>query len=255
MSTKNYLNFFGTKISVTNKNELLMHIDQLKNKEQASYVTFSNVHVIVTGYHDHDLKEAVNSADIASPDGMPLVVAGRHKKFDIERCTGPDTMEDLFRIGNEKGYSHYFYGSTEETLEKLSINLLDKYPGNQVVGRCAPPFRPLSVEEDMLIMDEINDLSPDFVWIGLGAPKQEIWMYKHKDRLNRGVMLGVGAAFDFHAELKKRAPEWMQNRGLEWLYRLIKEPKRLFARYTKTNWLFLWYLVKFGVTIESKGEE
>ena len=146
-------------------------------------------------------------------------------------------------ISNEKGYTHYFYGSTKETLDKLEVKLKQKYPKLNIVGMYSPPFRDLTELEDREIIEMINSTNADFIWIGLGAPKQEIWMYKHKNKVN-GLMFGVGAGFDYHAEIIKRAPKWMQNFSLEWLYRFWQEPKRLFKRYLTTNSKFIFYLLK-----------
>lgn len=154
-------------------------------------------------------------------------------------------MEEVFKITVEKGYKHYFYGSTEETLTVLREKLNEKYPGIQIVGMYSPPFRPLSGDEDREIVDMINETNPDFVWVGLGAPKQENWMAAHQGKVN-GFMVGVGAGFDYFAENISRAPMWMQNFNLEWLYRLIQDPKRLFKRYFHTNTRFIWHAVIRG---------
>ena len=148
-------------------------------------------------------------------------------------------MGEIFKISAEKGYRHYFYGSTPETLEKLVINIQKDYPGITVVGSCSPPFRELSADEDSIITEGICDAAPDFIWVGLGAPKQERWMAAHQGRVN-GLMVGVGAGFDYFAGNISRAPAFMQNHNLEWLYRLIQEPRRLFKRYLVTNSKFIW---------------
>ena len=151
----------------------------------------------------------------------------------------------MLKISAEEGYRHYFYGSTEETLEKLAKTLEELYPGVQVAGMYSPPFRALSKEEDEEIVKRINDSHADFVWIGLGAPKQERWMAEHQGKI-KGFMVGVGAAFDYLVGNIKRAPMWMQKANLEWLYRLLQEPKRLFKRYFYTNTRFIWNAVIKG---------
>ena len=163
----------------------------------------------------------------------------------MERTTGPDYLKEVLKISAEEGYRHYFYGSTEETLKKLQDTLRKDYPGVQVAGMYSPPFRALSEEEDKQIIDMINGANADFVWIGLGAPKQENWMAAHRGTIN-GLMVGVGAAFDYLAGNIERAPLWMQKCNLEWLYRLIQEPKRLFKRYFYTNTKFIWNAVIRG---------
>ncbi len=246
-----YLNFFGAKIACTDKKILLRDIENLQKKQTASCVTFTNVHVVISSMRDEVLRKALNTSERVAPDGMPLVWAGKlFCKSQIERCSGPDIMEALLKQTELKGNSHYFYGSTQDTLSRLQLKLQEKYPSLIIKGMYSPPFRAISIEEDEAIIHEINELNPDYIWIGLGAPKQEVWMYEHKSCLNRGVLLGVGAAFDFLAGSKKRAPLWMQRIGLEWLYRLLQEPRRLGRRYLVTNVLFILELLIKGVQTE-----
>ena len=148
-------------------------------------------------------------------------------------------MGEIFEISAKKGYRHYFYGSKEETLELLYQKLTSNYPGIQIAGMYSPPFRPMTEEEDKAIIERINETKPDFVWVGLGAPKQKKWMAEHQGKID-GLMLGVGAGFDYYAENIKRAPMWMQKHNLEWVYRLVQDPKRLFKRYWSTNTKFIW---------------
>lgn len=242
--------FFGTKISWICESGQLNVINDFIRSNKSKYITYSNVHVIVTAKNDMRLQKALNEADLVSPDGMPLVRIGKMSGANcIEKCSGPDMMVKIIEDGLDKGYKHYFYGSTDKTLDTLHEELKAKYPDINIVGKYSPPFRPLTEEEDQNIVDEINDLNPDCIWIGLGAPKQEVWMHEHRGRLNRGVMFGVGAAFDFHAGLLKRAPVWMQKHGLEWFYRLMQEPKRLFKRYFVTNFLFVWYTLTHKIEV------
>ena len=160
-------------------------------------------------------------------------------KIHMERTTGPSLMGEIFEISAKKEYRHYFYGSKEETLELLYQKLTSNYPGIQIAGMYSPPFRPMTEEEDKAIIERINETKPDFVWVGLGAPKQEKWMATHQGKID-GLMLGVGAGFDYYAENIKRAPMWMQKHNLEWVYRLAQDPKRLFKRYWSTNTKFIW---------------
>ena len=154
-------------------------------------------------------------------------------------------MLRLLAISPAKGYRHFFYGSTEETLERMKQRLAEDYPGLQVCGMISPPFRELTAREDADMVAQINDAEPDFVWVGLGAPKQEIWMNAHQGRVN-GLMIGVGAGFDYCAGNIQRAPLWMQRCSLEWLYRLLQDPKRLFKRYLYTNTKFIWNTIFRG---------
>lgn len=156
----------------------------------------------------------------------------------MARVTGPDYMSSAITLGLKQGWKHYFYGSTQETLDILARELPERYPGIQIAGMYSPPFHPMTEEEDRQAVDRINGAQADFVWVGLGAPKQENWMHSHQGKVH-GLMVGVGAAFDYEAGNIKRAPAWMQKHNLEWLYRLIQDPKRLFKRYFETNTVFL----------------
>lgn len=154
--------------------------------------------------------------------------------------TGPDLMKELLKESKTKHYRHYFYGSTQKTLDVLREKVTENYPGAVIAGMYSPPFRPLTPEEDEDVVRMINEAKPDFVWVGLGAPKQERWMAVHEDRV-QALMVGVGAAFDYEAGNIRRAPQWMQKHNLEWLYRLMQDPKRLFKRYFVTNTKYLWW--------------
>lgn len=238
-----YCEILKTKINVTNMAETLQYLTKNLENLRGKYICVSNVHTTVMSYEDEQYRNIQNSAAMVLPDGKPLSVVSRLRGFkEAQKVSGPDLMPEMFKVSEEKGYTHYFYGSTEETLKKLEKALMERYPKLKIVGMYSPPFRPLTEEEDEKIIQQINNASPDFIWIGLGAPKQEQWMYAHRDKLC-GVMLGVGAGFDFHAGTVKRAPVWMQKSGLEWLHRLTQDPKRLFKRYVVTNTKFLWLVL------------
>lgn len=233
-----------TKINVTNMKETLEIIERDLKNIKGNYICVSNVHTTVMSYENEKYRKIQNESFMSLPDGRPLSILQKLNGYkDAKRVTGPDLMEEIFNISEEKGYTHYFYGSTEDTLKKLKEQLNKKYPKLNIVGMYSPPFRLLSEDEDKKIINEINIKSPDFLWVGLGAPKQEIWMYEHKNKIN-SLMIGVGAGFDYLAGNIKRAPWWMQNMGLEWLYRLMQDPKRLFKRYFTTNLKFLYLITK-----------
>lgn len=216
---------------------LLCHTEEMRG----SYVCFSNVHTTVMAAENADYREILNGSAVTFPDGKP--VAGKiwaQGYSEAERVAGPDLMAELFRRSQGTGKKHYFYGSTEKTLAALKERLAENYPFMEVAGMYSPPFRELTEEEDAEVVKRINDSGADFVWIGLGAPKQEKWMAAHQGRIN-GVMLGVGAGFDFHAGTVKRAPRILQKLGLEWLYRMFQDPKRLVKRYLVTNTKFIIY--------------
>ncbi|WP_088013310.1 WecB/TagA/CpsF family glycosyltransferase [Gottfriedia acidiceleris] len=235
-------NILGVNVNVINMQCTLEFIEKNLSRIKGKYICVSNVHTTVMSYENDDYCNIQNEGIMALPDGKPLSVVSKLKGFkNADRVTGPDLMEEIFNISYENGYKHYFYGSTEETLEELRKKLLKKYPNLSIVGMYSPPFRSVSIEEDNEIIKNINQCNPDFIWVGLGAPKQEIWMNEHKDKVN-GLMIGVGAGFDYHAEKLKRAPIWMQKSSLEWLYRLMQDPARLLTRYFNTNIKFTMYL-------------
>ena len=236
----------GVKVAAINMQWLLNYT--IKNIKQLSgdYMCVSNVHTTVTAYETPDYLAVQNGGIMAIPDGGPLSALGRKRGYSkMERVTGPSYTEEIMKISEKYGYSHYFYGSTEETLGKMVENLKKQYPKLKIAGAWSPPFRPLTKEEDEDIIDKINKSQPDFVWIGLGAPKQEYWMAAHQGKVT-GFMVGVGAGFDYIAGNIHRAPEWIQKCNLEWLYRLIQDPKRLFKRYFETNTKFIWHAVIRG---------
>ena len=230
-------NILGTNIAVTNMAETVAYIEKHIDELRGKYICVSNVHTTVTGYEEADYRNIQNTAALALPDGKPLSLYSKKHGFpEAERVTGPDLMGELFARDN--GLRHYFYGGKEETIQVLSEKLPGEYPSLQIAGMVSPPFRPLTEEEDERELQKMNDAKADIIWIGLGAPKQERYMYEHRGKVN-GVMIGVGAGFDYYAGTIKRAPMWMQKLSLEWLYRLMQDPKRLFRRYFATNFKFL----------------
>lgn len=239
-------NIMGVNIAAINMKWLLKYLDQNLMDIKGDYICVSNVHTTVTSYEDAAYRAVQNNGLMAIPDGGPLSSVGRKRGHkNMERTTGPSLMGEIFAVSVKKGYRHYFYGSKKETLELLYQKLTSNYPGIQIAGMYSPPFRPMTPEEDQEIVERINETKPDFVWIGLGAPKQEKWMVEHHGKID-GLMIGVGAGFDYYAGNIKRAPMWMQKSNLEWLYRLMQDPKRLFQRYLHTNSSFIWNAVIRG---------
>lgn len=233
-------NIMGINIAAINMEWLLDYLEKNISEIKGDYICVSNVHTTVTSFEDAAYCAIQNGGLMAIPDGGPLSTVGQKRGHkNMERTTGPSLMGEIFEISAKKGYRHYFYGSKEETLELLQKKLMEKYPEIQIAGMYSPPFRPLTEEEDKVIIERINETKPDFVWVGLGAPKQEKWMAAHQGKID-GLMLGVGAGFDYYAENIKRAPMWMQKHNLEWVYRLVQDPKRLFKRYWSTNTKFIW---------------
>lgn len=239
-------NILGVNIAAVDMKWLVEYLQVNIKKLSGDYVCVANVHTTVTAYDTPSYCNIQNGGIMAIPDGGPLSSIGRKRGCPgMQRTTGPELLGEILRISKEKGYRHYFYGSTEETLQKLRGNLEKEYPGIQIAGMYSPPFRVLTAKEDEMIVEQINEAKVDFVWIGLGAPKQERWMAAHQGKIE-GLMIGVGAAFDYYAGNIERAPGWMQKCNLEWLYRLIQDPKRLFKRYLYTNAKFMWNAVLRG---------
>lgn len=237
---------YGVDIAAVNMTQLCSFVCENIADLSGDYICVSNVHTTVTAAEDSEYMKVQNGGIMAVPDGGPLASVGRKRGFSqMERTTGPSFMEEILKISVENNFSHYFYGSTEETIEKLRENLEQNYPGLKIKGMYSPPFRTLTENEDADVIEMINEADADFVWIGLGAPKQEFWMAEHQGKI-KGLMIGVGAAFDYHAGNINRAPEWMQKSNLEWLYRLFQEPQRLFKRYLHTNPKFIWNVVIRG---------
>lgn len=233
-------NIMGVNIAAINMEWLVSYLEKNISEIKGDYICVSNVHTTVTSYEDATYCAIQNGGLMAIPDGGPLSTVGQKRGYkNMGRTTGPSLMGEIFEISVKNGYRHYFYGSTKETLRLLNQNLMSNYPGIQIVGMYSPPFRPMTKEEDKAITISINNTKPDFIWVGLGAPKQEMWMAAHQGKID-GLMLGVGAGFDYYAENIKRAPIWMQKHNLEWVYRLVQDPKRLFKRYLTTNSKFIW---------------
>ena len=209
------------------------------------YVCVTGVHGIMESRRDAGLRGIHNAAGLVTPDGMPLVWLGRaNGSPQMERVYGPDLILTLCEQSLGTGYRHYFYGGAPGVPERLVGRLRQRYPTLAVAGAYSPPFRVLGADEDAAIVDAINAAEPDIVWVGMSTPKQERWMHAHVGRVRAPVMIGVGAAFDFHAGLKRQAPRWMQRSGLEWSFRLAMEPRRLWRRYLVNNPWFVWEITR-----------
>jgi N-acetylglucosaminyldiphosphoundecaprenol N-acetyl-beta-D-mannosaminyltransferase len=229
----------GTFIDAVTLENALERILQWARRAESRCVCTCNVHMIVTASRDAGLSAALERADLVTPDGMPVAVALRVEGFRAQsRVSGPDLAWAVCERAAAEKVPIYLYGATEATLERLKSNLKRALPALVIVGSWAPPFRPLSYQEDQIAVDRIRASGARLVLVGLGCPKQELWMEAHRGRIP-AVMIGVGAAFDFHAGAVRRAPAWMQRSGLEWLHRLLSEPHRLWRRYLVTNSLFL----------------
>ncbi len=247
-----YCKILGTNINVTNMEDTISYITENLEKLKGDYICVSNVHTTVMAYRDKAYRRVQNGGAMALPDGQPLSIVSRKRGFsEARRVPGPDLMPAILNLSQKTGYRHYFYGSTEATLEALRAALLRRYPKLQIAGMYSPPFRELTAQEDEEIISRINGSGADFVWVALGAPKQEWWMYEHRHKI-KALMLGVGAAFDFTAGTTKRAPMWMQRLCLEWVFRILRDPKRMLPRYLNTNFAFVYYVYREGRAIKQR---
>lgn len=201
------------------------------DRRRCRWIVVADMHAVVEAYQRIEFRRMLDQADLIVPDGIGLVRVAQCKGVPLRsRVAGTDLMKAFFARTKEMGISHFFYGDTHETLNLLQANLERTYPGFTIAGTCSPPFRALTADEDDAIIQRINDANPDVLWVGLGLPKQERWIFEHRHRLNVPLVLGVGAAFKFLAGTVKRAPDCVGNLGFEWLWRFAHEPRRLWRR-------------------------
>jgi len=239
------VNVLGVQVSAVNMTMALRTIDGWITRGEPHYVCVTGVHGVMESQRDPELRRIHNQAGMVTPDGMPLVwLSWLDGHRYVERVYGPDLMLACCAQTGDRAYRHYFYGGADGVPELLRSRLCARYPALKVAGIFSPPFRAVTPEEDEEIVRRINAASPDIVWIGLSTPKQERWMSEHRARLDAPVLIGVGAAFDFHAGLKRQAPRWMQRSGSEWLFRLLTEPRRLWRRYLVNNPAFVWKVAR-----------
>jgi N-acetylglucosaminyldiphosphoundecaprenol N-acetyl-beta-D-mannosaminyltransferase len=234
------INVLGVGIAATTMARAIAMVESWRRDGRRDYACFVSVHGVVTAQRDKAVRDALNGAGLAAADGMPMVWWSRRAGHgQAGRVCGPDFMTALCARSAAQGHSHYFYGGNPDVLERLVSRLQQRHPGLRVAGYRSPPYRALTPEEDAADIAAINATKPDFVWVGLGMPKQEKWMAAHAGKVQAAALLGVGAAFDFHAGAMARAPLWMQQAGLEWLFRLASEPRRLAGRYLIGNTIFV----------------
>lgn len=233
------LDLFGVQLTMASFDDAVQKLLELPRSGSRTRVHFCNVHSLVSAQDDAHLQQVFASPAIVFADGMPLVWLARLQGRHDQRLSGPDIMESVVDRGRAAGYRHFFYGGDAGVPEELAASLSRRFPGLNVCGTYSPPFTPLTPAEDADVVQMINDAAPDFLWVGLGSPKQEFWLFDHRKDLNVPVMLAVGAAFNFHSGRTRRAPKWMQRAGLEWMHRLASEPRRLFGRYATTNLRFV----------------
>jgi N-acetylglucosaminyldiphosphoundecaprenol N-acetyl-beta-D-mannosaminyltransferase len=225
----------GLHVDTTTYQDVTKEIMNWAINGENRYVCVANVHMVMEAYDDATLRKVVNQADLVTPDGMPLVWMLRRLGHPLEdRVYGPTLTLRVLEAAARQGIPVGFYGGAPDVLVRLVKNVQNRYKNIQIAYRFSPPFRELTPEEDKAIVQDIEASQTRILFVGLGCPKQEQWMAAHVDRMQT-VMLGVGAAFDFHAGKVRQAPNWLQNKGLEWLYRLLTEPGRLWKRYLRHN--------------------
>jgi len=208
------------------------------------YVTVNNAHTLVEAVRHPRLHKIIEESYLSISDGRPLSIIGDLKGIkNIKRIFGPTLMEKTLEWGQDVNLRHFFFGNSRDTLEKMEKNIRERYPRAIICGMRPPPYRPFTKDENEAYIAEIRDARPDIIWVSLGAPKQEYWIYEHYRELDHGIFIGIGAGFSYLSGKIKHAPDWMKNFALEWLYRLIQEPFRLFRRYMVSNTLFIYYLL------------
>jgi N-acetylglucosaminyldiphosphoundecaprenol N-acetyl-beta-D-mannosaminyltransferase len=234
------VNVLGVGVSLINMERALDQIDAWVSAGSRTYVCVCSVHGVMECQRSDELRAIVNRAGMTTPDGMPLVWLGRSRDKAVSRVYGPDLMLAELARSVTAGHRHFFYGGGPGIADRLASTMRRRFPGLKVVGTIEPPFAPLEQLTTPETAAAINAAEPDIVWVGISTPKQERWMAKMRGQLNAPVLIGVGAAFDFHSGTVRQAPRWMQRSGLEWLFRLVTEPRRLWRRYLVNNPWFVW---------------
>jgi N-acetylglucosaminyldiphosphoundecaprenol N-acetyl-beta-D-mannosaminyltransferase len=237
------VNVLGVGISAIDMEQALAEIARRVSQRDPAYVCVCTVHSVMDCQRWDDLKSLFSSAGMVTPDGMPLVWLARREHPHVSRVYGPDLMLAELERSPSSGHRHFFYGGADGVGQRLAGLMRSRFPGLQVAGVLEPPFASLDDLCTDEVAAEINAAKPDVIWIGIGSPKQERWMARMRPLLDASVLIGVGAAFDFHSGLVAQAPAWMQRSGLEWLFRLLTDPRRLWRRYVVDNPWFLWEIL------------
>ena len=240
------VSILGVGVHALNMQSAVDFLDKAATEDIKGYVTVTGVHGIMEAQDDPSFKDVLNSSLLTTPDGMPTVWIGRSRGFDrMARVYGPELMVEVCRRSEQTGHTHFIYGGAEGVAEDLAAVLTSRFPGLKIAGTCTPPFRALNESEERDLIARINELRPDFFWVCLGAPKQERFMAEYSPKLDATVMVGVGAACDILTGRTKDAPGWVKRSGLQWLHRLVQEPRRLWRRYLILNPRFIYSLVRY----------
>lgn len=244
----------GMKINMIQIPEVITIMESwIRNKDYSNYISVSNAYCAGISKKDVYFRRAVNNSSLSVPDGISLVLLARLNGYNLKsRVYGPDLMTEFLKKAEEKGYSNFFYGYRIENLNLLVNSLRKKFPGLKIAGVLPAHIKKSTEEENRRAVEIINEAKPDILWVGLGCPRQEVWMYEYKDKLRVHVMLGVGAAFDFLSGTKPQAPAWIRNNGFEWLFRLACEPRRLWKRYLVNGSLFFYYAAEETIKYKFK---
>jgi N-acetylglucosaminyldiphosphoundecaprenol N-acetyl-beta-D-mannosaminyltransferase len=237
------VNVLGIAIDPLHMESALAHIEAALEQQRKGYVCIIGVHGIMEAQRDPKLAQIYARSVLAVPDGMPTVWLGRWQGFgEMQRVTGPDLMQEIFRRPEFAHCTHFLYGGKKGVAEELRKSFLQRFPWVRIVGTYTPPFRNLTVEEEESVAAQIQSLKPDIVWVGISTPKQERFMMRLLPLVESALMFGVGAAFDFHTGRIKDAPNWVKRAGLQWLHRLLQDPRHLFWRYLRNNSAFCWHI-------------
>lgn len=236
----------GANVTLGSYNKFIDRIIELASNKTQSYVCFANVHMVVEASRDAQFRQVVNGATIVAPDGKPLsVFLKMFHKIDQDRVCGMDILPDLLRSAEASGRSVYFYGGEQYCLDKIEAKAKKQFPNLKIAGLYSPPFRQLTIEEKADDIKRIRESGADLVFVSLGCPRQEKWMAENVNKLD-ACLLGLGQAFTVYADLEKRLPKWMRALCLEWVFRLVQEPRRLWRRYLYTNAEFLRMTMKYA---------
>ena len=231
----------GVKVSAVDMDRAVELADRWTATGSPGYVCLTGVHGVMEAQSDSALRRILNDAFLNNPDGMPMSWIGHLKGFrQMDRVYGPDFMTSMCRLSVERGYRNFLYGGNTGVAELLSETLRKRFPGLQVVGTYTPPFSRLTAEEEKEILSQVRQARPDILWVGLSTPKQEKFMAEYVDRLQVPLLVGVGAAFDYHTGRIRESPRWIKRAGMQWLHRLMQDPRRLWRRYLCNNPAFLW---------------
>lgn len=240
VASQEVTDILGVRISALTMNDAVQNIERWIDQRQKHYVCICTVNNIISAQDDPAYMELVNNAGMRTPDGMPLVwLSHRAGHKHVTRVYGPDLMLEMCARSSTTRHRHFFYGGGPGVVDELTQNLADRFPGLDIVGKCTPPMLAVGEMESQDTIDLINASGADIVWVGLNTPKQDWWVANHRKLLNAPVLIAVGAAFDFHSGRVRQAPRWMQRNGLEWLFRLSQDPKRLWRRYLVLNSRFI----------------